>query len=452
MRIKRSTTAVREIDYVNDPIRSLYRRLLPSAIGSLLTATVASLIDAIILTHYLGSGMMAVVSLCMPVYMLVNTLGMLIASGASTLYAQYLGEGNKDEAQRYFSASVVHMLVCGGLLTLVGLLFTGPVVKLLGANEALTKDTTEYVHVLFFFMIPLMVYVHLLFFVRVDNDPNRVLAATISCAVTNLVLDVLFVGPLKLGPRGAAMATCLAYTVGMGVNLTHFFSKKNTLRFLRDCLRGRGLRMWRAGVPLAASQLGMTISTNIFNNTVIRVGNEDYVTVYGVITQLSMTSMAIYDGVGQAAQPILAAATSAKLPERIRQAFRHGLRLELIGTLGLAVLYIAGAGFISRLFSIREGALLSLSLSGIRIYALSVPLIGLNSIIMYFFQAQEKIGRALLISLCSGSVFQIAALLLLVACFGTKGIWFSWIAAQALALIVSFSLLKQAQHRRRSTQ
>lgn len=451
MRIKRSTKAAREIDYVNDPILSLYRRLLPSAIGSLLTATVASLIDAIILSHYLGPGMLAVVELCMPVYMLVNTLGMLIASGASTLYAQALGEGRRDEARRYFSASVIHMLICGGLLTLVGLLFTGPVVRLLGANEAVVRDTTDYVHVLFFFMIPLMVYVHLLFFVRVDNDPNRVLAATLSCAVTNLVLDILFVGPLGLGPRGAALATCLAYTLGMSVNLTHFLSKKNTLKFLPDCLKGRGLRMWRAGLPLAASQLGMTVSTNIFNNTIIRVGGEDYVTVYGVITQLAMTSMAIYDGVGQAAQPILAAATGAKLPERIRQAFRHGVRLELIGTLGLAVLYAVGAGLISRLFSIREGALLSLSLSGIRIYALSIPLIGLNSIIMYYFQAQEKIGRALLISLCSGSVFLIAALLLLVACFGADGVWFSWVAAQGLALAVSAALFKQTQRKRRVT-
>ena len=116
----------------------------------------ASLIDAIILSHYLGPGMLAVVSLCMPIYMLINTPGMMIASGVSTLYAQYLGEGSRDEARRYFSASVIHMLVCGGLLTLAGLHFTGPVVKLLGANEALAQDTTEYVHVLFFFMIPLI--------------------------------------------------------------------------------------------------------------------------------------------------------------------------------------------------------------------------------------------------------------------------------------------------------
>ena len=439
-------------DYVNDSIGSLYRRLLPSAIGSLLTATVASFIDVVILSYYLGPDMLAVVSLCMPIYMLVNTLGMLIASGASTLYAQHLGEGNKEEAMRYFSISVVHMALCGAVLTLIGLLFTKPVVHLLGVNDALFEPTMEYAHVLFFFMIPLIVYVHLLFFVRVDNDPNRVLFATATCAVVNLGLDILFVGPLGLGPKGAAMATCLAYTLGMAVNLTHFCSKRNTLKFMKDCMKGRGLRMWRAGLPLAASQLGMTISTNVFNNTIMRVGGQEYVAVYSVVTQLSMTSMAIYDGVGQAAQPILAAATGAKLPERIKQVFRRGVILELIGTMALVILYVALAGPIAKLFSIPDGDLLSLCMTGVRIYALSIPLMGLNSIIMYYFQAQEKTGRALTISLLSGSVLLIAALLVLIACFGKEGIWFSWVAAQALALAISFVLYQQAQHGRRLAQ
>ncbi len=434
-----------ELNYVTDPIGSLYRRLLPSAIGSLLTATVASLIDVIILSHYLGPSMLAVVELCMPVYMLVNTLSMLISSGAATLYAHYLGEGNREEALRFFSASTVHMLICGGVLTLSGLLFTEPVVMVLGANDAVMAPTLDYAHVLFFFMVPLMIYVQLLFFVRVDDDPNRVLVATTVCAVTNLGLDILFVGPLGWGPKGAALATCLAYTIGMAINLTHFLSAKNSLKFRKNCLKGRGLRMWRAGMPLAASQLGMTVSTNVFNNVIIRTSNELYVAVYAVITQLSMTSMAIYDGVGQASQPIIAAASGAALPDRIKRVFRRGVLLELIGTGALALIYFLCAGPIASLFSIRDGELLSMALTGIRIYALSIPLMGLNSIIMYYFQAQEKTGRGLAISLLSGSVLLIAALLLLTALFGAEGIWFSWVVAQSLALVVSVLLFRQAQ-------
>lgn len=436
---------VYEIDYVHDSIVGIYKRLLPSAIGSLLTATVASLIDVVILSFYLGPNMLAVVEICMPVYMLVNTLGMLIASGASTLYAQFLGEENKEEALRFFSASVSHIVIIGLILSVIGLIFTEPVVKILGANEQIFSATMDYANVLFFFLLPLMIYVHLLFFVRVDNDPGRVLVATISCAVTNLILDVLFVGPLKMGPKGAALATCIAYTVGMIVNLTHFISKKNTLKLIRNSTLGRGYRIWKAGMPLAASQLGMTVSTNIFNNTIMRVGSEAYVSVYAIITQLIMTSMAIYEGVGQASQPIIAAATGAKDHKRVGQIIHFGIILEIVGCTALALVYILFTKQIVGLFSITEGELLSLSLKGIRIYAISIPLMGLNSIIMYYFQAQEKVGRALTISLLSGSILLIVSLLGLVLIFGEKGIWFSWVVAQTCALIVSFCLFKVAR-------
>ena len=445
MALFRKKSENRAIDYVSDPIGSLYRRLLPSAIGSLLTSTVASMIDVAILSYYIGTDMLAVVGFCMPVYMLVNTLGMLIASGAVTLYSQYLGEGNKTEAMRFFSASVTHAVACGIVLTLGGLLFTGPIVKLLGAGGQLAGPTTEYVRVLFCFMIPLMVYVHLLFFVRIDSDPTRVLIATIVCAVTNLGLDILFVGPLGMGPKGAAIATCLAYTAGMAVNLGHLWHKGNTLRWMKGCLKGRSLRIWRVGLPLAAAQLGMTVSTNVFNNVFVRVGGETYISVLTAIIQLSMTSMAIYDGVGQAALPIMAAASGAGMKERVLRVFRRGVRLELIGTIGLAVLYSVLAGPIAGIFSIREGEILNLAVSGFRIYALSIPFMGLNSIIMYYFQAQEKTMRALAISLLSGSVLLIASLLVLTALFRERGVWFSWAAGQALALVFSIILFWQSQ-------
>ena len=193
-------------------------------------------------------------------------------------------------------------------------------------------------------------------------------------------------------------------------------------------------------MPLAVSQLGMTVSTNIYNNLIIRAGNEAYVAVYTVLTQLSMISMAIYDGIGQAAQPLIAAANGAGKPDRIKKVFCHGVRLELIGTVGLAVMYVLGAGAVAILFSIREGEMLALTVSGIRIYALSVPFMGLNSIIMYYFQAQEKAGRGLLISLLSGSVLPVLALVIIITAFGNDYVWFSFVTAQAAALGVSLLL------------
>ena len=100
------------MDYLHDSYRSMFRRLLPSAIGAMLSETVASFIDALILSKYLGPDMLSTISVCMPIYMFVNTLSMLIVSGGATLFAQELGRGDKDDAARYYTCSIVMMVFC----------------------------------------------------------------------------------------------------------------------------------------------------------------------------------------------------------------------------------------------------------------------------------------------------------------------------------------------------
>ena len=72
----------------------------------------------------------------MPIYMIVNVLSMLIVSGGATLYAQSLGRDDKPEAQRFYTCSIVLMVICGAVMTLCGLLFTRQIIQGLGAAGA----------------------------------------------------------------------------------------------------------------------------------------------------------------------------------------------------------------------------------------------------------------------------------------------------------------------------
>ena len=216
------------MDYLRDSHRSMFARLLPSAIGAMLSETVASLIDTVILSHYLGPDMLSTVSIRMPIYMFVNVLSMLIVSGGATLFAQSLGKEDREEAQRYYTCSIVLMVLCGAALTGFGLLFTRPIIVSLGAAGTTLEPTVRYAKVLFGFMIPLSLYQQLMVYVRFDGAPMLSLASTVACAVVNLVLDVLFVGP-SAGARQARRwppawpipwrcsstpATCSARTTG----------------------------------------------------------------------------------------------------------------------------------------------------------------------------------------------------------------------------------------------
>ena len=428
------------MDYLNDSPGTLYRKLLPAAVGSMLAATVTSFVDVLILSYYLGPNMLAVVELCMPVYMLLNALSLLISSGGSTLMAQFIGEGNRRKADACYTLSCFLMVATGAALMLGGSLFTTGIVRLLGANETLLAPTTEYAHVLFLFMIPIMLYQFFMYFVRVDGEPNRCLAGSVVCGVVNLVLDVLFVGPLGWGVKGAALATCLAYTIGMMVTASHLFSKKNTLKLVWDGMFATTLPILKTGLPLSFTDFGMSLTTSVFNNRIMQIGGESHVAAYAVITQLSMTAMAFYDGTGQAAQPIIAANYGAKKKDRIQETVKRGIRYEILLTAVCMLLYIVAAKQICALFSIHEGELLDVASSAVRIYALAIPFTGINVFIMYIFQSQERTVIATVISLVGNCVMMLLILFVLTAIFGVDGIWFTWLVAQGLAMILNLCL------------
>ena len=438
------------MDYLSDPIEKLYQKLLPSAIGSMLTATVASLIDTVVLSHYLGPVMLSSVSICMPIYMVLNALALLIVSGGATLCATYLGKNDQQESNRYFTVSAYSVIFIGLLLTIAGNLFPEELITLLGANESVWQSTLDYAKVLMKFMVPLMLYCLMLFFVRFDSDPGLALSATGICAVTNLILDILFVGPLNMGASGAALATCLAYTIATVVGFTHFLKKKNSLRLIKGSVTlNRLRRILAAGLPLSFSQFGMALTTSVFNVQIMRIAGELYVTVYAIITQLAMCALAFYEGIPQAAQPILAANFGAGDRLRVEKALRMGVLLELIFTGACLILYCMGAKMISSFFSITEGELLDICMEGIRIFALSLPLTGLNMLGMYYLQSRECVLPSAVISLLNGTVLMIACLLILSACFGKDGIWWTWFSAQALTLFYTFFVIKKENRKER---
>ena len=432
------------MDYLADPIGKLYKRLLPSAIGSMLTATVSSLLDAIVLSFYLGPVMLSSVSICMPIYMVLNALALLLVSGGVTLCAMYMGKGDLIESNRFFTVSVISVVFVGLVLTLVGNLFLEDIIFLLGANDAVWQSTLDYARILMKFMIPLMLYCLMLLFVRFDSEPALSLAATGVCAGSNLVMNFVFIGFLDMGTAGAALATCLAYTIATGVGFTHFLKKKNTLRLIKGSFTLTRLRRILAtGLPLSLSQFGMAFTTSVFNVQIMNIAGELYVTVYAIITQISMCALAFYEGIPQAAQPILAANFGAGVRSRVRKTLRIGLLLEMIFTGACLILYCLGAKIISGFFSITEGELLVISVEGIRIFALSLPFTGLNMFGMYYLQSRERVIPSAVISLLNGTVLMILCLLGLTVCFGADGIWWTWFCAQALTLIYTVWSVKR---------
>ena len=425
------------MDYLRDSHLSLLSRLVPSAMGTLLSETIASMIDSVVLTHYLGADMLATISVTMPIYLAVNTLSMLISSGGATLFAQALGRGDREEAQRCFTCSTLLMLLCGALMTLFGVPFVRPIVLALGGSGAM-EATVAYSRVQFAFMIPLVLYQQLNVFVRFDGAPARAVLSTMLSSVVNLALDFLLVGVLGMGAGGAALATCLAYTAAMLVNAAYLLRRRRNLIFRRASLTWARVRSTlRTGLPLSLSQLGMALVTALYNNRIGDLGGVMYQNVYGAIVQISGILWAIYEGIGQACQPIFAACFGAGDRARFRRTYRIGLGLETGLMAAGTALCLAAPALLTGLFAMDAPAQREIAVRAVRIYGLSMLFTGFNTMNIYYFQAQERERNASAIVLLSGTVLPILLLFLLTALAGVDSIWWSYLLAQGLTLLLS---------------
>jgi len=434
----------------------LYARFLPSAIVSLLISSVASLIDTIVVSFFMGPVALSAVNICMPIYSILTAIALLIIGGASTIYSQYLGRNEKDKADKVFTLAAVVLFIVGALYTIAGIIWTDEIVRFLGANDAVFEMSRDYARVLFFFALVNIFFPFLQTFIRIDLNPNLTVAAIVICALVNLVFDILFVGPFLspegFGTKGAAYATCLAYVVAFLLMMVHFLRKKNTLRLTSEFIvKGEFKRVIVSGIPASITLFGTAITMTVFNNYIITSGleygvgvGELYVSVYSVIVQVLTISMALYVGIAQCASPIMSANFGAGKKDRLKKLFNTGLKIEIIGNLILMVVLYFVAEPIAKMFSMDKGAydMTETAIFAIRVFSTSLIFTGVNQMILYLFQTVGYIKKSSIISGLSGTILLIVGLYLLAGVLfkGNEyglGVWASYLFAQALTMIYS---------------
>lgn len=451
--------------FTDMPVGKLYAKFLPSAIVALLISSVASLIDTVVVSAYMGPVALSAVNICMPIYSILTAVGLLIIGGASTYYSKYLGAGEKDKANKIYTLAFVVITAIGIAYSLFGVFCTDGIVRFLGANDSVFDMSKSYARVLFYFATINILFPFLQSFLRIDMDPRRTVVAIVATAATNLVLDILFVGPFGWGTTGAAYATSIAYCVGFVIMIMHFLKKSNTLKFAKNffSLKEFG-KMLISGLPGSITLFGTAITLTVFNNFIIVNGNnygvgvgELYVSVYSVIVQVLTISMAFYVGVAQCAQPIFAANIGAKRYDRVKELFKKGLIIETIGNVVLVVLFYFVAGGIAKAFNMAGGTydMTDVAIIAIRVFSISLVFTGVNQMIQYLLQTSGEVLQSSIISFLSGTLLLIVGLYALAGGIfkgneNALGVWLSYTFAQGLtmiyALIVYFVKRKKLFH------
>ena len=276
------------------------------------------------------------------------------------------------------------------------------------------------------------------FFV-VAERPHLGLTVTVAAGLTNMTLDLLFVGVLGFGLPGAAAATVLSECLGGLAPMFYFFSRNTSLLHLGPT-RLDGLALFQTctnGASELMTNLSMSLVNMLYNLQLMRLAGENGVAAYGVIMYVNFIFVSIFLGYSMGCAPVIGFHFGAAHRDELHNLFRKSLTLVALTGCALTLIAAGLAATLSRLFVGYDPELFTLTRHGLRLYSLSFLLVGFNIFGSAFFTALGNGAVSACISFLRTLLFQVAAVLLLPLVLRVDGIWLAIVVAEALALLVT---------------
>lgn len=431
--------------------KRLIRFTLPS-IAMMIFTSIYGVVDGFFVSNLAGKTPFSALNLIYPFLMLLGTVGFMFGTGGTAIVAMALGAGDKIRANRLFSLFVYVCVGLGVLFAVLGIAFIRPVAVLMGAEGELLEYSIVYGRIILaalpFYVLQMMFQS---FFVTAEK-PQLGLYVTLLSGVTNMVLDAVLVTllPMEHKLAGAAIATAMSQVVGGSIPLIYFLRPNGSiLRLGRTHFDGRALiKACTNGSSEFMSNVSMSLVGMLYNIQLMKYAGEDGIAAYGVMMYVSMIFSAAFIGYSIGIAPVTGYHYGAQNHGELKSLLRKSLLL--IGGCGVVMVVLSEmtATPLARIFIKNDPDLMSLTVSGFRIFAVSFLFMGFAIFGSGFFTALSDGLTSALISFLRTLVFQISAVLLLPLLWEIDGVWMSIIVAEFMAMVLVgfFLVLKRRKY------
>ncbi len=409
---------------------------LPSII-SMTAMALYNVVDTIFVGR-LGTEAIAGLTLIMPLQMFVLAFGLLIGVGAASYIARNLGAGQHGQANHTFSSAVFMGLILSAFITLLGISQLKPLLEIIGKNSRAIPQAYNYGFVIVFGIPVMMFNLILSQCARAEGNPNIAMNSQLTGTLLNIALDPLFIFTLKMGIRGAAVATVIANTIALFILLLYFMGPKSHLKFIskqmcptRKILKESG----KAGIPSFTRHIAASFVITLTNSLLAAYG-VFALAVMGINNRLIMMFFMPIIGTGQGFMPIAGYNYGAKNLVRVKEAFRTTVKLvTVICTLGWVLIQLYPEFFI-KIFS-SDPRVISEGIPSLRMINALLPLVGFQIIGAVTYQAIGKGLAGFILSIARQVIVFLPVVLIFKVLFGLKGIFLAFPAADLGASLLT---------------
>lgn len=416
-----------------------YRSILCAAIIVEVVNFLVSLTDSIIAGNIIGTDAFAAIGLLAPFASISLFFSSIVNTGTVVNFSYQVGRFDKRRANEFFSQGVIMALLAGVLYILVLFSFGSLFISNLTDNEEMQMYLNEYFYfILLFFMFNPLSYL-LDSIVVADSGEKLSAAANITYIVCNVVLSLVFAE--LWGIKGIAIASVLSELALMLVVCLHFFSKKNTVKFVWHWKRSDFFTIIKGGVSKASTyglEALLTFSINLFALLYFDEGT----LIVLVVVEKFLGLMTMFIGFSMACQPLVGTLRGENNTKGQRLLMRTVLKDNIVASSILTVVLFLGAPLLVKAFGIHTGESYAQAVSAVRIVSSTLILQAILVLFFVYYVFTDKQLLAFIICLIKNFISPVVIAVVLSVILGSNiGIWLGLAVAPALAILFSFLIV-----------
>ena len=432
------------MNFLTSKIRPMYFKYLVAAFGSALISSIYGVVDMAMVGQYQGADRTAALAVVSPVWNIIYSLGLLMGIGGSVVFSNLRGksEENHKKSNEYFTAALIGVAALAVITWVIVIFFDRELLLLFGAEETLLPLARRYIFPVKF-VVPSFLFTQLMAaFLRNDGNPALATRAVLFGGFFNVFGDYFFVFAMDMGITGAGLATAMGSVFSLLIMLTHFRSKKNTLKLKKpENLFFMLKTISITGFSTFFIDVAMGILTMLFNRQILKYLGTEALSVYGIIINISTFVQCCAYSIGQASQPIISTNLGAGKGERISQILKYALGTAAVfGLIWTALAEFAPTLFVNIFMTPTEN-ILAIAPNIIRSYGISFILLPLNIFSTYYFQVLMKPATSFVVSVSRGALISGIFIYLLPAIAGADAIWFSMPLTELIVTIYVIAMI-----------
>ncbi|MBQ8833601.1 MAG: MATE family efflux transporter [Oscillospiraceae bacterium] len=445
-----------------EKIGVLMRKFSIPCVISLLVGALYNIVDQIFIANadYLGSYGNAANTVVFPLTVVALAIAVMIGDGCCAFVSISLGAGNKEDAHKSIGNSIVLCIVSSLVLTAVYLIFMEPILTLFGGK--VNEETYAYAEEYFFWItlgIPFYMFGQAMNpIIRSDGNPKFAMISTVAGAVTNIILDPIFIFPMKMGMMGAAVATVIGQMLTAGLSIWYLFHMKAVkLEKSSFKLSGRIVKKTLVlGITSFLSQASLVVSMAAVQNMCTKYGAMDEVfgqpeyaqiplAVLGIVMKFFQIAISISVGMAAGCIPVVGYNIGAKRKDRAKTLFTYLLIAEaVVGAVALIIVEFFPQQLIGIFGAANESAYYTdFAVKSFRIYLCMMILATVNKGTFIYLQALGKAVESTIISLVREIIFGVFLPILLPIFFGLDGLLYSFPVADILTAVIAVFIIRR---------